>query len=56
MVLHNSARGDTYLLRAELTAASPRTVSLEHFLNLYDVLDNLLFPTAYVFLLIYILT
>jgi len=41
MILHNSARGDTYLVQAELTAASPRTVSLEHALNLYEVLDNL---------------
>jgi len=41
MVLQKSARGDTYLVQAELTAASPRTVSLEHVLNLYEVLDNL---------------
>jgi len=41
MVLHNPARGDTYLERAELAAASPTTVSLEHVLNFYEVLDNL---------------
>jgi hypothetical protein len=41
MVLNNSARGETYLVQAELTAASPRTVSLEHVFNLYEVLDKL---------------
>jgi len=41
MVLYTSARGDTYLVQAELAAASPRIVSLEHVLNLYEVLDNL---------------
>ena len=40
MVLHNPARGDTYLVPAELTAASPRTLSLEHVLNTYEVMDN----------------
>jgi len=39
MVLHNSARGDTYLVQAELTAASPRTVSLEQVLKLFELLD-----------------
>jgi len=41
MVLYTSARGETYLVQAELTAASPRIVSLEHVLNIYEVLDNL---------------
>jgi len=40
IVSHNTARGDTHLVQEELTAESPRTVSLEHFLNLYEVLDN----------------
>jgi hypothetical protein len=41
MVLPNNARGKTYLVQAELTASSPRNVSLEYFMNLYEVLDNL---------------
>ena len=41
MVLYNSARGDTYLVQAELTAASFRIVLLEHILKLCEVLDDL---------------
>ena len=40
IVLHNTARGDTYIVQAELTAASPRTVSQEQLSKLYEVLDN----------------
>ena len=41
MVLHNSNQNDTYLVQADMTAASPRSVFLEQILSLYEVLVNL---------------
>jgi len=56
MVFHNSARGDTFLVLEELTVASPRIVSLEQVLNLYEVLDNLHSSCSLTFLVLEELT